>query len=615
MRLFPTYEKLKLGALAKFCCFIGLLTLGSCDGLQPQAEVSARRPSNITSDIDFSNIKPSDIHVNLKPKCVLRPHADETKRNLECELKTTDGKDIFKRIDGAEILIEFDNAEKTYLTVQLSQESGVWKLKAEFTVLHITDIKSMILGVDQAGKVDFFEFKFEYEDQIVLLSVISGTGETPDENGAIEFLNDEPVLNFNKQALRTPKYKVLTLVPEGDVTAKIESITSAVVVTGQANAFKVFNNFSNPAVPKLDLNNPSAGYCGKNIDGSCKLKFEISAPDFTDDPAKPFTTDFLVNYHNGLGKSSIKIRTVGVGAMIPTKVFGQADFTGNVTTHLDSPSGIFVEGNSLYVVDLSGNLKIWNINTPTAAPTATEAGVTDQTDVVKVDSTFYFSDVAFIPGPTPCDTNIGSGSPYFYGSSNLAIHPTQSVLVASSSDCNAIVVKESDGTFIKKFGGNSSTPSAASNSTLLNPKGVAFSASNVIIADRGNHRVLISDFNQNDLAASKVIGQTSFTSDSLETVSASTLNNPSGVAVSGNNLFIADTVNNRVLRYKIGTLPPAGGMAIEVFGQNNFTSAAVPLQPGRHSVNEPTDLEVRGGVLYITDAANHRVLSIPLPFE
>lgn len=102
----------------------------------------------------------------------------------------------------------------------------------------------------------------------------------------------------------------------------------------------------------------------------------------------------------------------------------------------------------------------------------------------------------------------------------------------------------------------SSACSGASATALCQPVDVAFGAGRVIVADAGNNRVLGFRI-PNSFAASTVFGQLGiYTSNAANhglgfaLTDANGLFGPSGVAVDAAlNLFVADTLNSRVLRF------------------------------------------------------------------
>ncbi|MHB8546707.1 MAG: NHL repeat-containing protein [Nitrosotalea sp.] len=155
--------------------------------------------------------------------------------------------------------------------------------------------------------------------------------------------------------------------------------------------------------------------------------------------------------------------------------------------------------------------------------------------------------------------------------------------------------------------------SPGANATALNtPFSLVFDSSgNLWVTDQNNNRILrYSQPFTNNMAASLVLGQSSFTTNTAGT-SNSTLNNPANIAFdSSGNLWVADDSNNRVLEYK----PPfSNGMAASlVFGQANFTSSGINngfSNPSASSLNDVNGIAFdKSGNLWVADSGNNRVL-------
>lgn len=156
----------------------------------------------------------------------------------------------------------------------------------------------------------------------------------------------------------------------------------------------------------------------------------------------------------------------------------------------------------------------------------------------------------------------------------------------------------------------------APSATSLNaPKGLAVDVGgNLWIADSLNNRVLRfpRPFDQNGRPGPDlVLGQADFQSANSAGVSALSLREPAGVAIGPDgDIFVADSGNNRVLQF-----PPnvaSRGSAIRVLGQPNF-SAAAPLTPASaQTLRTPQGLYVdAASSLYVADTGNNRVLIYP----
>lgn len=151
--------------------------------------------------------------------------------------------------------------------------------------------------------------------------------------------------------------------------------------------------------------------------------------------------------------------------------------------------------------------------------------------------------------------------------------------------------------------------------SLSSPRGITVDgAGNLYVADSGNHRVLRyrRPFEQSGRATPDlVIGQRDFQTANSAAVNSGSLREPGGIALGPDGtLFVADSGNHRVLEF-----PTDGGnrpLAIRVFGQPNFTSSA-PLTPASaQTLRAPQGLYVDGAsTLYVADTGNHRVVVYP----
>ena len=160
----------------------------------------------------------------------------------------------------------------------------------------------------------------------------------------------------------------------------------------------------------------------------------------------------------------------------------------------------------------------------------------------------------------------------------------------------------------------SNIPSSVNASSLNTPSGVAVAPNgDLFVADSVNNRVLeFPSGAPNGAAAVRVIGQPSFTQNTVTQVSAQTLASPQGIAISAaSTLYVADTAANRIVIFpNIPSLPSAGASASVVIGQGSLTSAGAAT--GAANLRAPFDVAVDSvGQIYVSDNGNHRVLVFP----
>ena len=178
----------------------------------------------------------------------------------------------------------------------------------------------------------------------------------------------------------------------------------------------------------------------------------------------------------------------------------------------------------------------------------------------------------------------------------------------------------------------------ASASTLAGPAGVAYTGTDLYIADAANNRVL--DLPQQGSAfgpATRWLGQDSAYESAINLIegrefsftgpvggsnfsdSAMAIDNGSGTP----HLYVSDPYNNRVLGFKdLRTFQNGGPKADIVLGQGDFTTSLVNYPtgnantPNKSGLNRPVGLLVDAqGNLYVADSLNGRVLRYPAPFS
>ena len=151
---------------------------------------------------------------------------------------------------------------------------------------------------------------------------------------------------------------------------------------------------------------------------------------------------------------------------------------------------------------------------------------------------------------------------------------------------------------------------------MRNPTGVASDGTILAVADTDNNRVLIwntipTNINQN---ADIVLGQADFThGNAILPPTASSMRGPQGVWIAGGKLYVADTLDNRVLIFN--SIPTANNAAADVvLGQPNFTTFVAPpvtqqtVAPTASNLASPTSVTTDSAHLYVADLGNNRVL-------
>ncbi len=165
------------------------------------------------------------------------------------------------------------------------------------------------------------------------------------------------------------------------------------------------------------------------------------------------------------------------------------------------------------------------------------------------------------------------------------------------------------------FTTNTANKGGISANSLNRPEGlIVDSQGNLYVADRGNHRVLrFNNPPSGDTTADYVFGQGGdFTTNTANKggISANSLSSPTGVAVdASDNLYVADTNNNRILKFDN---PTSDATADLVIGQPNFTSASSGA--GANGLSQPQGVALDlAGNLFVTDTGNFRALGYVAP--
>lgn len=153
-------------------------------------------------------------------------------------------------------------------------------------------------------------------------------------------------------------------------------------------------------------------------------------------------------------------------------------------------------------------------------------------------------------------------------------------------------------------------------SNLKKPNGVFYDGTKLFVADTANNRVLIWNTFPKDgrTPFDVVLGQSSV--DTIESNKGSsvsnfnTMNLPSSVYSDGKTLYVSDTGNNRILVFK--QIPTMDGWHADlVIGQDDFKSNKSNMgekKPNASTLNQPRNLIISDGRLFVSDSKNNRVL-------
>ncbi len=157
--------------------------------------------------------------------------------------------------------------------------------------------------------------------------------------------------------------------------------------------------------------------------------------------------------------------------------------------------------------------------------------------------------------------------------------------------------------------GFTSSASATTQSGLAAPNGIAVNSSgHIFVSDTNNNRVMIwtSEIITNGQNADNVLGQTWFYSNASGTTQ-NNLNKPKGISINDQDrIFLADSSNNRVMVWTV-PISSNGQAATFVLGQSNFTTNSEGVSSTKMS--NPAGISTVGNdKLYIADPNNNRVI-------
>jgi len=293
-------------------------------------------------------------------------------------------------------------------------------------------------------------------------------------------------------------------------------------------------------------------------------------------------------------------------------VIGKATFTVNTpitatasTTGLTSDAVVDPTTGELFVVD-TGNNRVLRFSSAAAATIGASAQVAfGQPDLTTGTSNTGGLSATSLNGPTGIAIDANGA---------LWVADTGNNRVLRFDAATAVSVTGATTTADQVIGqANFTTSTSGTTLTTLNgPRGVFVDASgNLWVADSLNNRVLRFDAVTslgNGATATRVLGQANGTTSTAATTQAG-MSNPSALALDASgNLWVADTGNNRVLRFAAAaSISTDGANATAVLGQANFTaSATATTQAG---LSGPRGVAINStGRLWVSDSGNNRVL-------
>jgi len=405
-----------------------------------------------------------------------------------------------------------------------------------------------VLAADRAGSVFFVD-----QDTVLRLDATTGVLTLVAGNGTYGFSGDNgPATNAQ---LNGPVG--VTLDSAGDLYIAdqgnncIRKVSGGVITTVAGNGTLGFSGDNGPAT-NAQLNYP----VGVAVDPAGNL--------------------YIADLEN------FRIRKVSNGVITTVAGNGTAGFSGDngpaTNAQLNYPAGVAVDpAGNLYIADLE-NFRIRKVSNgviTTVAGNGTGGFSGDNGPAVS--ARLDFGGVAVDP----------AGNVYIADSGTSRIRKVSNGVIATVAG---------NGTF-----GFSGDNGPATSAQLNGPSGVAVdSGGNLYIADVGNSRIR----KVSNGVITTVAGGGMQSGDSGPATSAE-MSGPAGVAVdSAGNLYIADTLDNRIRKVSNGVISTVAGNGTPGFSGDNGLATSAEL-------NGPVGVAVdSAGNLYIADSGNYRVRKV-----
>ncbi len=290
-------------------------------------------------------------------------------------------------------------------------------------------------------------------------------------------------------------------------------------------------------------------------------------------------------------------------------VIGQADKSGASANRggaaaantLSSPTSVHVQGGRIFIAD-TGNSRILIFN---SIPT------TDGVNADRVVGQKDFTETRSNQGGSVSAKTLSSPTDVHYDGDKMVVADSGNRRVLIYNGLPADNSQEAEAAIGQTALDKSDDPATAANTLKNPNGVFITSDKKIIIADTGNNRVLIFNSIPagNNASANAVIGQTSMTAGGSGT-SKTTLSSPTDVFAAGDSdLLIADSGNSRALVYD--NIPASdGSSANAVKGQPNFDSSQANrgAEPDAETLNKPAGVFSSSSTQWVADTENNRAL-------
>ncbi len=297
-------------------------------------------------------------------------------------------------------------------------------------------------------------------------------------------------------------------------------------------------------------------------------------------------------------------------------MLGQPDFVTNTfglsTTEFKDVMTPFSDGTRLLVADNdNGRVLIWNaVPTSTQTPADLVVGQPDfaTTTALCNDSSLNAPDAAVV----------AAGKLIVGDRTNNRVLIWNSVPTTNGAPADVVLGQDSFTNCVPNDDDQNGVDDGVPTARTLNfVTGLWSDGERLVVADNSNHRVLIWNTipTTNFTPADLVLGQPDFVT-STQGSDAQTFSSPRQVFSNGNQLFVADFLNSRVLGFD--SFPTVNGTAADrVLGQSTFTNSDIndddqngiqDAGPTARTLYYPTGVFAFDSKLIVTDGLNNRFL-------
>jgi len=195
------------------------------------------------------------------------------------------------------------------------------------------------------------------------------------------------------------------------------------------------------------------------------------------------------------------------------------------------------------------------------------------------------------PAGQNCSVTSGSGTMAASNVSNVSV-TCSNVIIAGTIQSHALILT----------GAVSSVPTVT---TFNNPRSITTDGTNLYVADTLNNQIRMIAINASSGVAATLAG-TGAAGSADGSGTAATFDNPGGITTDGTNLYVADTLSNKIRQIVIAT-----GVVSTVAGNGTagFSDNAVGILA---KFNHPSGITNDGSNLYVADTLNNRIRKIVL---